>query len=158
MPRAPIPSWFFALVLVRLGRRFLLVRERKHGQGWYLPAGRVEPGETLAEGALRETLEESGVRVVLDGVLRIEHSPSIEGSARCRVFFLAHPAEDTPPLSTPNEHSLEARWVTLEELDGLTLRGEEVRGAMEFVLRGGFVAPLSILTPEGASWSGAARR
>jgi ADP-ribose pyrophosphatase YjhB (NUDIX family) len=158
MARAPIPSWFFALVIVRLGRRFLLVREKKHGQRWYLPAGRVEPGETLAEGAIRETLEESGVPIVLDGVVRIEHSPAIDGSARCRVFFLARPADDTPPLSSPNEHSLEARWVTLEELDQLPLRDNEVRAAMAFVLGGGFVAPLSILTVEGARWSDGSSR
>ena len=34
------------MAVVRLGRRFLVVRERKHGQGWYLPAGRVEAGES----------------------------------------------------------------------------------------------------------------
>src|SRR5207244_8580287 len=90
MPRDPIPTWFFALVVVRKGDRFLLVHERKHGQLWYLPAGRVEPGETLADGALRETLEETGVRVRLEGILRVEHSPSPNG-ARCRVFFTASP-------------------------------------------------------------------
>ena len=34
MPRNPIPTWFFALVVVRKGERFLLVHEAKHGQGW----------------------------------------------------------------------------------------------------------------------------
>ena len=42
MPREAIPTWFFAIVVVRRGDRFLLVHERKHGQLWYLPAGRVE--------------------------------------------------------------------------------------------------------------------
>jgi len=41
MPREPIQTWYFALVVVRLQHRFLLVHERKHGQKWYLPAGRV---------------------------------------------------------------------------------------------------------------------
>jgi len=65
MPRKPIPTWFFALVVVRQGDRFLLVHEAKHGQGWCVPAGRVEPGETLFDAALRETSEETGVPVVL---------------------------------------------------------------------------------------------
>jgi len=39
MSRDPIPTWCFALVVVRLGERWLLVHERKHGQGWYLPNG-----------------------------------------------------------------------------------------------------------------------
>ena len=47
MPREPIPTWCYALVVVRRGERFLLVHESSHGQLWYLPAGRVEPGETF---------------------------------------------------------------------------------------------------------------
>src|SRR5262249_19177094 len=61
MPREPIPTWFFALVVVRKGNQFLVVHERKHGQLWYLPAGRAELGETLLEAARRETLEETGL-------------------------------------------------------------------------------------------------
>ena len=75
MGRDPIPTSYFALVVVQHGDRFLLVQERKHGQRWHLPAGRAEPGESLAEAAERETLEESGVKVRLTGVLRVEHSP-----------------------------------------------------------------------------------
>ena len=70
--RVAIPTWRFAMVVVRLGRRFLVVHERKHERRWYLPAGRVEPGETIVAAAARETLEESGRRVVIEGVLRVE--------------------------------------------------------------------------------------
>lgn len=151
MARTPIPSWYFALVVVRLGRRFLVVRERKHGQFWYLPAGRVEPGERLVEAARRETLEESGIPVVIEGVLRVEHAPSPDG-ARVRVFFLARPADDTPPKSIPDEESLGAAWVALEDLDKIPLRGPEVRHIFEAVANGAPVYPLSLLTDEGSSW------
>jgi len=36
-PRSAIPTWFFAVVVVRKGDRFLLVHERKRGQLWHLP-------------------------------------------------------------------------------------------------------------------------
>ncbi len=67
MARPPIPSWFFALAVMRRGDRFLLVRESSHGQLWYFPAGRVEPGQTFAAAAERETLAEAGVPVPVDG-------------------------------------------------------------------------------------------
>jgi len=60
VPRDPTPTWFYVLVVVRQGDRFLLVHERRFNQPWYLPAGRVEPGETLTKAAVRETPEENG--------------------------------------------------------------------------------------------------
>jgi len=146
--RDPIPTWFFALTIVRLGRRFLVVRERKHGQRWYLPAGRVEPGERLVDAARRETLEESGVSIVVEGMVRLEHSPMPDGSARCRVIFVARPADDAAPRAT--DDSLAAAWFTLDELDKLELRGDEVRELFRYVANGGAIHPLSLLTVESA--------
>lgn len=149
--REPTPTWSFAVVLVRQGRRFLLVHERKHGQLWYLPAGRVEPGESWAQGALREALEETGVPVVLEGVLEIQHTPRLD-SARVRVIFVARPADDTPPKSQPDEESLEAGWFSLEEAAQLPLRGggQEVLSLMGRVLDGAPVYPLSLIASESS--------
>jgi ADP-ribose pyrophosphatase YjhB (NUDIX family) len=147
--REPIPTWGFAIVVVRKADRFLVVHEKKHGQLWYLPAGRVEPGETFAQGALRETLEESGVPVTLTGILRIQHTPNVDGTARMRVIFVAEPTDDSEPLSEPNKHSLEARWVTLTELDELPLRSSEVRTLFRAVAEGAPVHPLDVMRLEG---------
>ena len=149
MAREPIPTHCFALVVVKLGRRILLVHERKHGQLWYFPAGRVEPGETFAEAARRETAEEAGIDVVLEGILRLERSLTF-GGARLRAIYLARPAGDQEPKSEPDDESLEARFVTLEEMRALPLRGDEVMAWSEYVLRGGAVAPLAFFAPEGA--------
>ena len=150
MAAEPIPTYYFALVVVRLGRRFLLVQERKDAQRWYLPAGRVEPGETIADAAVRETREEAGIDVVLEGVLRVEHSPRPGGGARCRVIFVARPADDALPKRVPDAESLGAAWVTLDELDRFALRGDEVRAIFRHVAGGGAVYPLAVLVPEGA--------
>ena len=152
MARDPIPSWYYALVVVRKGDRFLLVHECKHGELWYLPAGRVEPGESFPHAARRETLEETGVPVKLVGVIRVEHSPSAVGT-RMRVVFLAEPVDDTPPKSKPDEESLEAAWVSLDELDRYPLRGEEVRELFEYVAKSGAVYPVTVLQPEGTPYS-----
>ncbi len=150
--RDPILTWFFAMVIVRKGDKFLLVHERKHGQLWYIPGGRVEPGETIEEGAIRETLEEGGIAVKLEGLLRVEHSPMPDGSARCRVFFLARPIDDTPPKSIPDDESLEARWVHPKELSRYALRSEEVVEVINYVAGGGPVLPMMAFTYEGAPW------
>ena len=148
MPRKPIDTWFFALVVVRKGDNFLLVQERKHGQRWYLPAGRAEPGESLAEAALRETLEETGVPVRLLGVLRLEHNP-LGREARVRALFLAEPIDETPPKSWPDDESLQAAWVSLPELDDYELRSDEVETLLRYVASGGAIHPLSVLQREG---------
>lgn len=152
MAREPIPTWYFALVVVRRGDRYLLVHESKHGQLWYLPAGRAEPGETLQDAACRETLEETGVPIRLKGILRLEHSPLLRG-ARVRGLFLAEPTDDTPPKSTADSESLGAVWVSLAELGNYPARGPEVEELLRHVAGGGAVYPLSLLQPEGAPFA-----
>jgi phosphatase NudJ len=152
MPRAPIPTWFFAVVVVRRGDRFLLVHECKHGQLWYTPAGRVEEGETFEAAARRETLEEAGIPVRIVGVIRVEHTPT-PMAARVRVVFLAEPADDTPLKNVPDEESLGAAWVGLDELAKYPLRGEEVQELFTYVASGGPIFPTSILQPEGMSYT-----
>lgn len=152
MPRVSIPTWYFALVVVRLGRRFLVVQEKKNGQRWYLPAGRVEPGESLIKAARRETLEESGIPVVIEGILRIEHTPSPDGSARLRVIFVARPKDDTPPKDFADEESLRATWATVEELVSFPLRDPEVLEIFRYVESGAPIFPLKLLTYEGSLW------
>jgi len=144
-----ITSWMFSLAVIRLGHRFLVVRERKHGMLWYLPAGRVEPGETFAEAAKREVKEEAGIDVSLDGILKIQHTPNPDATARMRVIFVGRPVDDTPPKSVPDDESIEARWVTLEEAKQLPLRGAEVLTLFSEVANGALVVPTHFLRPEG---------
>jgi phosphatase NudJ len=58
---------------------------------------------------------------------------------------VARPNGDPTPKSVADEHSLEARWVTLEELKKLPLRGQEVRDLFGAVERGAPIAPITIL-------------
>jgi phosphatase NudJ len=152
MARSAIPTWCFAIVVVRRGDRFLLVQESKHGNAWYFPAGRTEPGETLFETASRETLEEAGVRIRLTGILRFEHTIAPERDARLRVLFVAEALPGETPKSHADEHSIKAQWFTLEELDRVRLRGEEVRVVLAYVASGGHVFPLDVLGAENDGW------
>lgn len=151
MARDPIPTWCFAVVVVRRGDEFLLVHEAKHGQLWYLPAGRVERAETFEAAALREALEETGLRVKLTGLIRVEHAVAQIG-ARMRVIFLAEPLDDAPPKSVPDAESLGAAWVKLADLGKYPLRGKDVRELLAFLQAGGPVFPLSAFVVEGSPY------
>ncbi|MBT0771354.1 NUDIX domain-containing protein [Kineosporia sp. J2-2] len=54
-----------ALVTADLGdgQRWLLLVERADGNGWAMPGGGIEPGESPAEAAQRELVEESDLRL-----------------------------------------------------------------------------------------------
>ncbi len=91
--------------VVTWGERILLCRraiEPRHGY-WTLPAGFMEIGETTEAGAVRETLEESGARVALDGlysVIDVVHAEQVHVFSRGRM---------TGPELDPGIESLEAR-------------------------------------------------
>ncbi len=86
--KSGLPAYFFSLVVcTREDGKMLLVQEFA-GQGFWLPGGRVDTGETLQAAAIRECIEEAGVEVKLTGLLKIEHSPH-ETYSRMRVIFTA---------------------------------------------------------------------
>jgi ADP-ribose pyrophosphatase YjhB (NUDIX family) len=147
MSRTPVPTWYFALAVIRQGHRFLLTQEKKYGSTWSIPGGRVEPGENLVDAAMREVVEETGVPVTIEGVLRVEHSPSSSG-ARVRVIFVGSPRDDTPPKTTSDDESLGAAWLTIDEIAKLPLRGSDLRGLLETVAHGRQVFPLDLLGRE----------
>ncbi|MCP4353876.1 MAG: NUDIX hydrolase [Desulfobacterales bacterium] len=141
-----IQAQFIVFAVVRCRNKFLLIREQKPKNGWYLPAGKVGPGEGFIEAVRRETLEEAGIPIEVDGVVRIECLPD---NAGMRLIFSARPADDTPPKSEPDEHSLEAGWFTLEEMKTLQFRCSDAINIFSYITKGGFVAPLSTLAREG---------
>lgn len=136
MPRQAVAAYFIVLVVVEHEGRYLLIHEQKHGQGWYLPAGRVEPGETLLAGAVRETQEEAGVHVRPTALIALDQTLWGSGddvATRFRFALLADPVGSTVPKSFADEHSLEARWFTRAEIGALPLRGDDALTFIDLV-------------------------
>jgi phosphatase NudJ len=141
MSRRAVPSFAFVLVLVEHAGRWLVVQEAKDGEGWYLPAGGVEPGESVVAAAIRETEEEAGALVVPTALLRVEQHWWASPDLRCKWrFFLAarlrEPAEAHMIKTSPDHHSLRAGWASLDDLQALRWRHSEAPALIREAARG----------------------
>ena len=143
MSRIPTPTFLIVFLIVIVDDRVLMIQEVLDGNPWHIPAGMVEPGENLLDGARREALEEAGIVVELDGLLRVEQIHHKNGSMRLRYFFTAHPVDDSPPKQFGDEHSLRADWFTWEEVKQLPLRSDYILEILEEVRNGVPLHPVS---------------
>ncbi|MHB8951191.1 MAG: NUDIX hydrolase [Rhodoferax sp.] len=83
--------------------------EPRYGK-WTLPAGFMEMGETVAEGAARETLEESGAQFALEGFFSLLNVPRV---GQVHVFYLARLLSD---VFDPGFETIEARLFAENEI------------------------------------------
>lgn len=106
--------------VVSNGPQVLLVAERIGGRRVLnQPAGHLEPDESLAAAALRETLEESGWEVELTGVIGIYQWRAPDGTAFLRVTFAARPLRHHP------QRPLDAGIVAALWLEPASLAGRD---------------------------------
>ena len=112
-----------SVLTVDESNRVLLVRNRAMSE-WTTPGGIVEPYETPADAAVRETWEETGVHVSLERIL------GVFGGANCAstypngdqvswvaITFMGHPVRGLP--RPDNVETKEARYFTRAELKTL---------------------------------------
>ena len=64
-----------AVVWREPGAKELLLMQRSDNGFWGLPGGYVEPGESVAEAASREVLEETGVRIEVGRLVGVYSDP-----------------------------------------------------------------------------------
>ena len=95
----------------------VLISRRKDddsfGGYWEFPGGGLEAGETLEACAVREVLEELGVIVAAERLLRVIENP-YPGKALRLTFFLCRYVSGEPRAID----CAEARWVEARELNG----------------------------------------
>jgi ADP-ribose pyrophosphatase YjhB (NUDIX family) len=114
------------------GRVLLCRRAIEPRRGlWTLPAGFMELGETVEEGALRETAEEAGADVSLGPLLSLL---SVVHVGQVHLFFAASAHSER---LDPGPETLEARWFSPAEIPWDELAFRTVRRTLEHALSGG---------------------
>jgi acetyl-CoA carboxylase carboxyl transferase subunit beta len=120
-----------AVVRDRAGRFLLVLRAEQPQAGrWTVPGGKVQDGETLAEAAAREVLEETGVTVRVG-----EELGTLDLSTANGDVFEIHDfaAEYLIGQIAARDDAADVRWFTPEELPALSL----TQGLLGYLIRYG---------------------
>ncbi len=97
-------------VLVRDGQVALVHRPRY--DDWTLPKGKLDPGESFEEAAVREVHEETGIRARLVRELPTTNY-EVQGRQKIVRYWLMVVDDDSPFVA--NDETDELRWVPLDE-------------------------------------------
>jgi 8-oxo-dGTP diphosphatase len=92
----------------------LVVVHRPRYDDWSLPKGKLDPGETWEEAALREVEEEVGLRCRLGDELPPVSYRDNKGRAKVVRYWLMEPQGGDAPF-TPNDEVDDMRWVDADE-------------------------------------------
>ena len=112
-------------VIVFHDQEVLLVKRNKepNKDQWSIPGGKQMIGETAADAAKRELLEETGVKVnqlllvdVIDTII-----PDVEGKIKYHYTLVDYMGQWQSGESRPGDDAQEVRWVYLNELSSYSL-------------------------------------
>ena len=126
--------------------KYLLIQEARediHGK-WNLPAGRLDPGETVSEAAKREIYEECGFSVELTGVCQIGSWKLVDNIAIGIIFSTKIVGGE---INFNPDEIMDAKWFTYDEI--LAMKSE-LRSADFLIgavdnLRNHKVAPIDVV-------------
>ena len=129
-------------------------QEPARGQ-WIIPSGFLECGETLEEGAARETLEETGV--VVDPA-RLELSSVMNMTVVDQVAITFRTEVETRPDIIPGEECLEVAFMSEREIPPAEFAWRDAMGTLppqvfaELRSHEYSIRLVSIATPQGADF------
>jgi ADP-ribose pyrophosphatase YjhB (NUDIX family) len=113
------------VVVVNDAGMILMIR-RTDNDNWAVPGGAIDLGESVAQAAVRETREESGIECEITGIVGIYSDPkhvllyTSNGEVRQEfsIVLTARPLSGQP---TPSSESSEVRWVSVETVPEYTM-------------------------------------
>ena len=117
-------------VIVFRDQEVLLIKRNKEpnkGQ-WSIPGGKQIIGETVADAAKRELLEETGVKVdqlllvdVVDTII-----PDVEGKIKYHYTLVDYMGQWLSGETRPGDDAKEVMWVCLSEIDSFSLLNKTI--------------------------------
>lgn len=116
-------TYIVACILINEQNEVLMMQEAKQSCAgtWYLPAGRMEKGESIREAAIREVFEETGLNVDITTLL------GVECASGSWFRFILTGTVIGGELKTParaDKESLQAKWIN--DLNELNLRSNDI--------------------------------
>lgn len=121
-------TYIVACILINENNEVLMMQEAKQSCAgtWYLPAGRMEKGESIREAAIREVFEETGLNVDITTLL------GVECAAGSWFRFILTGTIIGGELKTParaDKESLQAKWI--HDLNELNLRSNDILSVID---------------------------
>lgn len=94
----------------------LMVKEARNDiKGLYnIPAGTLDSNESICEGAIRETKEETGFDVKLDNILCIQY---LENKNILKIIFNASIL--TGSIQFDKDEIMDIKWISIEDLENM---------------------------------------
>src|SRR3954447_1793367 len=111
----------------------VLLTQRTDNGNWTMPGGAMDPGESLSATAVRETFEETGISVKLDGVVGIYTDPRhvIHYTSNDEVrqeFTVVYRCEYLSGEPTTSSETTHVEWVPVDRVDQLQMdRSQRMR-------------------------------
>ncbi|XP_032516675.1 8-oxo-dGDP phosphatase NUDT18 [Danaus plexippus] len=135
-------TYVVASVILNEKNELLMMQEAKESCAgkWYLPAGRMEKGETIIQAATREVLEETGLHCKLDTLLMVETA----GGTWFRFVLTGNiVGGDLKTPANADKESLQAKWIA--NLQEISLRSNDILHLIE-------KAKMYKQKPPGVNW------
>ena len=119
------------MVVVNDAGAILMIR--RTNDNWAVPGGAIDLGESVAQAAVRETREESGIECEITGIVGIysdqKHVLLYTSNGEVRqefsIVLTPRPLDGQP---TPSSESSEVRWVPVAEVLDYTMdRSKRIR-------------------------------
>jgi len=126
----------------------LVVHRTKYGD-ITIPKGKVDPGETLPQTAVREILEETGLAIALGVPLGVSAYPLRSGREKIVRYWSAEVSDGAIERSSfvPNSEITAIEWVSLKKARGyLTYeRDVEILDAFEDLVHQGVTSTFALI-------------